>query len=186
MILAEPNAIEERRARCAVRRLVGAQVPPITLFSANGEGDIDMTWLSSGNGAVIYLYPGEMPGPDGRRSADAAQARDIEAHHLELQRMGRRLAGISTQEPGEQLHHIFSNDIEHIVLADPRLQLARELGLPTYSTGGPRRRYPRLALIAEQGLIVHAFCLLQTPAKSARLVAAWLRDHADQPSPGHG
>jgi peroxiredoxin len=186
MTLVEPNAIDELRARNAVRRLVGAQVPPITLFSANnGDGDVDMRWLSSGRGAVIYLYPGATPGTAGLRSAaaDAAQARDFEAHSLALQRMGWRLAGISSQEPGEQLRHIFANAIEHIVLADPQLQLARELGLPTYSAGDRRRRYPRLALIAEQGQIIQAFCLFHAPARSARLVTAWLHDRTEHRSP---
>ena len=155
-------------------------MPAIKLFSPNDDGEIDMALLCSeqgAQGAVIYLFPGEMSGPDGKRSADAdsAQARDFEDHHLQLIQMGWRLAGVSAQEPGEQLKHIFTNAIDHTVLADPQLHLARKLGLPTYA-GVPRRRYSRLALIAEQGCITHALCLSEAPERSARLVVAWLKE----------
>jgi peroxiredoxin len=140
----------------------------IKLFSPNSNGEVDMAWLSSGRGTVIYLHPGWTPGQGGKRSAivDAVQARAFEAQRLQLTQMGWRLAGVSTQEPGEQLTHIQLGEAEHIVLAvehivlvDPQLRLARELGLPAYSAGGTRRCYPRLALIAEQGFITHVLPL---------------------------
>jgi peroxiredoxin len=57
------------------------------------------------------------------------------------------------------------------MLADPDLQLAAALGLPTFTADG------RLTLLVGGGRIEHAFYPVFPPDRHAREVLAWLRAH---------
>ena len=61
----------------------------------------------------------------------------------------------------------------HTLLCDPELELARELGLPTF-TRGASRGYERLVLVAGRGRIEKVFFPVANASRSAAQVLAWM------------
>jgi len=130
-----------------------------------------MAQVASGRGAVVHFYPGGLPGQGSWRTAaaDAAQIRDFDAHHPRLVAMGLRLVGVSGQAPEYQVWDMQQHvHLEHPLLSDPDLHLARALGLPTYEVGGARL-YQRQTLVAQAGRVTKVF----GPPNAAQ-VLSWL------------
>lgn len=158
-----------------VSGVVGVRVPPITLFSYQW-GEVDIGFLAGEQedhdaNAVIYFYPGD------QRHAEIAGelAVSFQKHSFEIVgRLQFSLIGVSAQGPNEQVEHLMPKGIEHIVVSDPYLYLALELGLPTYSGSDGIKHYPRLALVVEQGFITRVFRPLRAPEDTAAEIVAWL------------
>jgi peroxiredoxin len=166
----------------ACDHLVGRAVPSISLPATSG------TWieLSSLPGrTVVYAYPrtgrpdqdvpagwNDIPGARGC----TPQSCSFRDHHAELQSLGARVFGLSTQdtdyqrEAAERLHLPFD------LLSDAGLEFTNALSLPTFQTSG-WTLIKRLTMILNDGVIEHVFYPVFPPDQNAADVIAWLQDH---------
>jgi peroxiredoxin len=161
----------------AADHLPGLALPSLRLESS--QGPIDVSAFN-----VLYVYPrsgkpGEpsLPGWDSIPGARGCtpQSCAFRDHAAELEELGARVAGLSTQSLADQVEFAERNHIPYPVLADPGLRLRDALGLPTFEVAG-HTLYKRLALIAEAGYIVKVFYPVFPPDRNAADVVAWLRD----------
>ena len=165
----------------AADHLPGSPVPALELPSTQG-GTVELAGLARGL-LVAYVYPrtgtpgeplpagwDEIPGARGCTPQSCA-FRDSLAEFREL---GATVVGISSQEPAEQEEFARRERIPYPLLADPGLELAGRLRLPTFEAGG-MTLYRRLTLVAEAGEIVKAFYPVFPPDRNAAEVLGWLR-----------
>ncbi len=95
-------------------------------------------------------------------------------HHQELESLGARVLGISTQgteyqrEAAERLH------LPYELLGDGELAFAKALNLPTFEADG-MTLIKRLTLVIVDGRILKVFYPVFPPDANAAEVAAWLR-----------
>jgi peroxiredoxin len=61
------------------------------------------------------------------------------------------------------------------VLSDERLELARAIKLPTFTTAG-MTLLKRMALVIDDGVVAKVFYPVFPPDKNAEEVVAWLRN----------
>ena len=164
----------------AADHLPGSEVPAVTLPSTQG-GELDLAQAAAGR-LVVYIYPhtgvpGE-PLPDGWNETPGARGctpqscafRDARG---ELAARGAELIGISHQTPEEQAEFAQRERIPYPLLADPGLQLAEAMRLPTFDISG-ERFYKRLTFVAEHGRIAKVFYPVFPPDRNAEEVIAWL------------
>ena len=165
----------------AAAHLIGARLPDIDLPATNG-GTVGLAWLKGRT--VIYVYPMTgKPGvalPDGWDEIPGArgctpQTCPFRDPFAELKEAGAsHVFGLSTQdtdyqrEMAERLHLPFS------VLSDAGLELTRDLRLPTMNVDG-KTLLKRMALIADDGMIVRVFYPVFPPDRNASDVLAWLK-----------
>lgn len=165
----------------AAAHLAGARLPDIDLPASNG-GTVGLAWLKGRT--VIYVYPMTgQPGvalPEGWDDIPGArgctpQSCAFRDHYAELKDAGAaHVFGLSTQdtdyqrEMAERLHLPFS------VLSDASLELTRDLRLPTMAVDG-KTLLKRMALIADDGMIVRVFYPVFPPDRNAADVLAWLK-----------
>jgi peroxiredoxin len=147
-------------------RLRGAAMPALTLHSAS-FGSVEMDEMTR-NAAVVYFYTGARSSP-----GDAALAGGLEQSYPQLLVKGFHLIGVHAQAPEEQLQHMGSRQVDHILVADPELRLARSLGVPTCAEAG-LRAYQRAVLVLERGRVIHAIHPVLEPAWCASELLAWL------------
>lgn len=76
-------------------------------------------------------------------------------------------AGVSSQTPQEQFDTITANRIDHLMLSDPDLALARTLDLPTFEHEG-RTRYRRVTILTKASVIQWVFYSVENPAANPR------------------
>ncbi|MEK6326002.1 MAG: peroxiredoxin [Actinomycetota bacterium] len=160
--------------------LEGLSFPSLTLPSASGE-DVDLAAAAQGT-LVLYCYPrtgrpGE-PLPPGWDQVPGArgctpQSCAFRDHFAELQVLGARVVGLSSQSLDDQTEFAERVGLSHALLSDPELALAGALRLPTFEVTG-MRLYRRLTLIARGGEIVKVFYPVFPPDQNAADVAAWL------------
>ncbi len=163
----------------ACDHLAGAAVPPLTLPSSRGP--VDLAELSSGL-AVLYVYPRAgrpgQPMPPGWDAIPGArgctpQSCAFRDHHAELAARGARVAGLSAQGLEDQLEFAERNRMPFPIVADPGLELARALRLPTFEVEG-LSLYRRVTLVASRGRITKVFYPVFPPDRNAADVLAWL------------
>jgi peroxiredoxin len=168
----------------AADHLPGLELPDLTLPSS--QGPVNLAELARRR-LVLYVYPrtgrpGQplLPGWDDVPGARGCtpQSCGFRDHAAELAAFGARVAGLSAQSLEDQVEFAERNRMPFPVVADERLELARALGLPTFEVEG-LTLYKRLALVAEDGLIVKVFYPVFPPDRNAEEVLAWLRDQAD-------
>lgn len=165
-------------------RLVGRRIPPVALDSFRCS--FDLCEFACVFAFVLYLYPGVgVSSPDGEDTPrlDNVQHRAFRAHQRELEALEFQAIGVSSQSTHAQQRAVQANRLEHRLLSDPRLLLARELGLPTRTVDGARW-YQRLTLIVTGGRIEKAFFPVRDPARSPARAIAWIRVHGSQPGAG--
>lgn len=166
----------------ACQHLVGMQLPDIALDSTQCA----LINLSQHRGwLVIYCYPMTgtpgVPLPDGWDSIPGArgctpQSCAFRDHHAELQLLGAKVFGLSTQttayqtEASERLHLPFA------LLSDSQLAFANALKLPTFKIEG-MRLIKRITLIALDGNIQQCFYPVFPPDQNAAQVIDWLTQH---------
>jgi peroxiredoxin len=167
------------RAREETRRLVdglvGRAIPSLLLSSSHGN-TVDLERYAR-RSVAIYLYPGTDSSPDGGQGSpmvDQAQQRGFAALEPDMSALGLPVVGISTRSQDEQIDNALTNHIRHALLSDPRLSLADELGLPTFTDGA--RRYRRLTMIAHGGRIGKVFYPVEGARNPAQVVA-WAKVH---------
>ncbi|MDB5063884.1 MAG: putative MerR family transcriptional regulator/peroxidase [Chloroflexi bacterium] len=167
----------------AADHLPGRALAPLPLRSTGG-GEVDLGALAGGR-TVLYIYPrtgtpGE-PLPAGWDGIPGARGCTPEAcsfrdHHAELRAAGAAVLGLSAQSGTDQDEAAGRLRLPYPLLADPELQLAEQLGLPTFSVDG-MVLYRRLTLVVRDGVVEHAFYPVFPPDAHAAQVLQWLREH---------
>jgi peroxiredoxin len=83
------------------------------------------------------------------------------------------VVGISSQSKEAQRQTALANRLTHLLLCDPELQLARTLGLPTF-TRYQECWYQRLVLVVVSGHVEKVFFPVANASHSAAQVLAWM------------
>jgi hypothetical protein len=170
--LLRKQTLDAERIRQAASRLRGQHLPDISLTTSDG---VHLPLLAHVKGTVVlYLVPGEHEGAtriDGFPTTDASRHKAyVNCFDLFDPRQIRVFAVAS--QPILDLRRIRRGvGANHIMFADPELQLGRALDLPL-SGGDESNRYPRLAIVASNGNI-----LAVLPDGNARQVMAWIVAH---------
>ncbi len=164
----------------AADHLRGLHMPSVPLPSTAG-GLVDLAELPGRT--VVYCYPrtgepdkdsppgwDEIPGARGC-TPQACAFRD---HHAELQALGARVYGLSTQTTAYQQEVVARLHLPFDLLSDAELRFAAALHLPTFEIAG-MTLIKRLTLIIRDGTIEHVFYPVFPPNRSAADVVAWLR-----------
>jgi peroxiredoxin len=166
--------------------LTGAEVPSL-LFNNFDRRFLDLGELAE-DGLVLYIYPGCQRSPiEGTESldADTLQHKTYSAlrdRFAEVAPHGA-LVALSSIPPTQQFHHspelAWDQDegsrFQHYLVSDELLQLAQELGLPTFRDAG-ETYYERLTLLARDGRIQRVFHPV-TPGQDAWQALTWLQLH---------
>ena len=164
----------------AADHLLNAAVPALALPATTGE----VVALDRLDGrTVLFCYPrtdrpdeelppgwNAIPGARGC-TPEACGFRDTYTQFTEL---GVRLLALSTQDGAYQREMAERLHLPFPVLSDERLELTRELGLPTFETGG-WTLLKRLTLVIDDGKIRHVFYPVFPPDGHAAEVLDWLR-----------
>jgi peroxiredoxin len=180
------GAAQQSAAARSPQSLVGLQMPSI-LFNNFDRRFLDLGQLAIG-GLVLYVYPGcDLSSADGARSLDAdlLQHRAYSALRDRYAEVvpGGAIVAASSISPTAQFHHspelAWDQDdctrFPHYLVSDEMLQLASELGLPTFSHEG-ETYYERLTLVAHEGRIQRVFHPA-IPGQDARQALTWLQLH---------
>lgn len=168
----------------AAAHLPALPLPALTL-SATDSTFVQLDKLPAGR-SIIYLYP-LTGGPDGAVphgwddipgargcTPEACAFRD---HHAELLGAGASAVyGLSSQTTEYQKEAVERLHLPFAMLSDPQLQLARLLGLPTFTAAGVEL-YKRLTLVISNGVIEHVFYPVFPPGEHAGQVLEWLRNN---------
>ena len=150
-------------------------------------GEVDLAAAAAGPGRlVVYVYPrtGKPGVPNIEGWDDIPGARGCTPHnagfrdHLtDFAAFGATVVGVSAQSPEDQAEFAAREAIPYPLLSDEGLVLAAALGLPTFEAGG-LTLYRRLAFVAREGRIEHAFYPVFPPDQNAADVLVWLADAA--------
>jgi peroxiredoxin len=162
--------------------LPGMRIPDVVLPSS--MGDVVLADLAADR-LVLYFYPqtgrpdkpiplgwDELPGARGC----TPQSCGFRDHAAELAAFAARVAGVSSQSLSEQQEFAARTKMPFPIISDDRFVFAARLSLPTFEFDG-RRFYKRLALIAENGVVVKVFYPVFPPDRSAADVLDWLSRH---------
>jgi peroxiredoxin len=164
----------------AAGHLPGAVVSAIALQTTTGE----TVRLDELHGrTVLFCYPrtgrpdeelppgwDAIPGARGC-TPEACGFRDA---HQQFADLGVRVMALSTQDLDYQREMADRLHLPFPVLSDERLELTRELGLPTFETSG-WTLLKRLTLVIDDGTIAHVFYPVFPPDQHAGEVLDWLR-----------
>jgi peroxiredoxin len=183
--LALAPEVDATRELAVTDALLRTPLPALELEWMPGEW-LDIQALGS-KPLVLYCHPGAEPDALALESelsrfsgqefcgADAAQCRDFGEHSLQFASMNHRVIGVSSQGARAQLALATQEALPHVVLSDDRLELAQEMGLPTYDADGACL-YERLTLVVRNGRVEKVFYPVPDPATHAAEVAEWLRE----------
>lgn len=163
----------------AADHLPGIQIPSVPLSSTAGE-TVDLSALSGRT--VVYCYPMTgRPGSDlpsgwdeipGARGC-TPQSCSFRDHHAELQALGARVFGLSTQDTEYQREATQRLHLPFALLSDEDLAFADTLRLPTFEVDD-MVLLKRLTLIIRDGRIEKVFYPVFPPDRSAEDVVGWL------------
>ena len=170
----------------AARHLSGLALPPIALPATDGRSvRLDDATISL---AVVYCYPrtgrpnanplggtetwNAIPGARGCTPQSCAY-RD---HHQELQRLGAKVYGLSTQTTDDQCEAVNRLQLPFALLSDATAEFSASLRLPWFEVEGVRL-LKRLTLIISRGRILHCIYPVFPPDRDAETTITWIRDH---------
>lgn len=169
----------------AADHLPGLRLPPVPLASTDG-GRVDLSGLPGLT--VVYCYPmtgrpdrdlpegwDEIPGARGC----TPQSCSFRDHHEELNKLGARVFGLSTQGTAYQREAAERLRLPFALLSDEGLAFARAVGLPTFEVEGDALTR-RLTMILDNGRISKVFYPVFPPNKSAEQVVDYLSER-DRP-----
>jgi peroxiredoxin len=171
--------VDAQRQLAVIDGLLSKPLPALEMEWMPGEW-IDISALGS-DPLVLYCHPGAEPDAvvldceEQTLGADAAECRAFAEHSLELACLRHRVVGVSSQSASATLRLASAEALPHVVLSDDRLELAEEMGLPTFEVDGTCL-YERLTLIVRDGRVEKVFYPVPDPATHAAEVAEWLRD----------
>jgi peroxiredoxin len=158
----------------------GLRVPSLVLDSSQGQ--IDLGDLAATR-AVLYIYPRtgrpDRPVPEEWDAVPGArgctpQSCAFRDRAVDLGALGVWIAGLSSQPIEEQAEFAAREHIPFPVIADPALELARALRLPTFGFDGATL-YRRVTLLLEAGAVTKVFYPVFPPDRNAEAVIEWLR-----------
>jgi peroxiredoxin len=98
-------------------------------------------------------------------------------HAAELETLGARVVGLSTQTLAEQVELAEREHMPFAVAADPERRVGAALGLPTFEFDGATL-YTRVTLVAEDRIVVKVFYPVFPPDRNAGEVVAWLSERS--------
>jgi peroxiredoxin len=163
----------------ACDHLVGRAVPSVALVATSG-GRVDLAALDGRT--VVYVYPrtgrpdrevpagwNEIPGAQGCTPQSCA----FRDHHAELQALGARVFGLSTQDTDYQREAVERLHLPFDLLSDAELALTRALSLPTFEFEWTTLT-KRVTLILADGEIEHVFYPVFPPDRNSADVIEWL------------
>jgi peroxiredoxin len=167
----------------AADHLVGLAIPGLSFPSTQG-GLVDVADLADA-GLVLYLYPRtgrpDQALPEGWDQTPGArgctpQSCAFRDSFGDFAQYGISVAGLSAQTTEYQREAAGRLQLPIPLLADPHLQLADAIKLPTF-TIADMTLYKRLTLVARAGRIIHAFYPVFPPDENAAEVLSWLAQH---------
>jgi peroxiredoxin len=171
----------------AAEHLPGLPLPPIGLPSTNGDlVKLDDAMISL---AVVYCYP-----RTGRPDANALGATErwnaipgargctpqscgYRDHHPDLELLGARVYGFSTQTTEYQREAVSRLQLPFALLSDAAGEFSAALRLPSFEVEGVRL-LRRLTLVIRHGHILHCVYPVFPPDKDAEAVISWIRNNA--------
>lgn len=175
----------------AADHLAGLPVPYVALPTTDGS----RTSLTGFTGrSVVYCYPmtgaAHNPPPDGWDLIPGArgctpQSCSFRDHHGELEALGARVFGLSTQHTSYQWEAVDRLHLPFPLLSDSNLELATALELPTFTVErlpdsvGPPVLLKRLTMIVRDGRVEHVFYPVFPPDRNAADVIDWLTSSPD-------
>jgi peroxiredoxin len=161
------------------------RVLPVPLVSTRGR----LVDLSSLRGTtVVYIYPRtgqpDVEPPKGWNQIPGARGCTLQScafrdHHGELQALGARVFGLSTQTTEYQREAVGRLQLPFELLSDADLAFARALRLPTFEVEG-MVLLKRLTMIINGGRIENVFYPVFPPDKNAEEVITWLKGRTVQ------
>jgi peroxiredoxin len=177
-----PGGLPEPEDDGACDHLPGMRLPPVSLAATSGE-HIDLSALAGTT--IVYCYPltgrpdrdlpqgwDEIPGARGCTPQSCA----FRDHHAELQDLGARVFGLSTQDSDYQREAAERLNLPYGLLSDEELEFAKALGLPTFEAEG-MTLLKRVALVLDGGEIRKVFYPVFPPGRNAEEVIGWLSAH---------
>ena len=160
--------------------LRGMRVASVALPATSGE-TIDLSRLSGRT--VVYCYPrtgrpNENP-PDGWNLIPGArgctpQSCAFRDHYRELEELGARVVGLSTQDTAYQREAAERLHLPFPLLSDADLAFATAMRLPQFEVAS-MHLIKRITLVIRDGVVEHAFYPVFPPDRNADDVLAWLR-----------
>jgi peroxiredoxin len=168
----------------ACAHLAGMAFPPIGLPAT--DGSIIRLDHPAGPRTVVFAYPRTgRPGEDPPGGLDAwnaipgargctPQACAYRDRHAELNALGVRVFGLSTQDSAYQREAVARLHLPFPILSDEGLVLQRALRLPTFETAG-LTLFKRFTLVVDAGHIEHVLYPVFPSDLDAEQVIAWLR-----------
>lgn len=166
----------------ACQHLLNAILPDIALASTQGS-PVNLRQLTGWS--VIYIYPMTgLPGtalPDGWDSIPGArgctpQSCAFRDHHAELQQLGARVFGLSTQNTAYQTEAATRLHLPFDLLSDAQFAFTDALQLPTFEVNH-QRLIKRITLLVLDGKIEHFIYPVFPPDQNATQVIDWLKTH---------
>lgn len=163
----------------ACDHLPGLRLPFVPLLSTAGR-IVDLARLHGRT--VVYCYPrtgrpgvespkgwNEIPGARGCTPQSCA----FRDHYKELEALGTRVFGMSTQDTEYQREAVKRLSLPFELLSDWDLAFAKALGLPTFEVES-MVFIKRLSLVILDGLVEKVFYPVFPPDKNAEEVIRWL------------
>ena len=162
----------------ACDHLPGMRLPPVALPSTSGE-PVDLSGLPGIT--IVYGYPrtgrpyenlprgwDEIPGARGCTPQSCA----FRDRYAELQRLGARVFGLSTQDTGYQREAVERLHLPFELLSDKSLTFAKAPGVPTFEVKG-MTLMKRLTIVIRDGRIERVYYPVFPPSENAREVVKW-------------
>jgi peroxiredoxin len=162
--------------------LPGLPVAPRSLPATTGER-VDLSTFAGRT--VVYCYPRTgrpdeepaegwnlIPGARGCTPQSCA----FRDHHRELEGLGARVFGLSTQDTDYQREAMERLHLPFALLSDEGLEFASAMRLPTFEVKSTRL-LKRLTLIIRDGAVEHVFYPVFPPDENAHQVVNWLVTH---------
>lgn len=166
----------------ACDHLTGMDLSAIGLPSTGGN-TVDLSKLEGR--VVVYIYPrtgrpdrelptgwNAIPGARGCTPQSCA----FRDHHADLESLGARVFGLSTQTTDYQQELVERLHLPFDVLSDAELNFTRALDLPIFTVDG-MTLIKRITLILRDGRIEKVFYPVFPPDESADKVIDWLRSN---------
>lgn len=166
----------------ACQHLLNAILPDVALASTQGS-PVNLRQLTGWS--VVYIYPMTgLPGtalPDGWDNIPGArgctpQSCAFRDHHKELQQLGARVFGLSTQTTAYQTEASTRLNLPFALLSDAQFAFTNALQLPTFEVNY-QRLINRITLLVLDGKISHFMYPVFPPDQNATQVIDWLKTH---------
>ena len=176
-----PQSLSEPEDDSACDHLPGMRLPSVSLISTAGDL-VDLSTLAGTT--IVYCYPltgkpdqnlppgwDDIPGARGCTPQSCA----FRDHHAELEKLGARVFGLSTQDTAYQHEAAERLRLPFRLLSDEKLEFARAMDLPTLEAEG-MTLIKRLTLVVEDGKILKVFYPVFLPGRNAEDVMSWLSE----------